>query len=112
MSKRGHYLGGHTVYHFDPRGASRAPDQRPEKIKKREARARSERLCKETEENTLRVHAEKLALRRIEITGGDEVALGCKSSSWPEFKEILAAKLLFLRKARIGRADHAAAALN
>jgi hypothetical protein len=64
------------------------------------------------EEKLARIDAEKAALRRIEVTGGDEVALGCKSSGWPEFKELLKAKLLFLRKARIGRADEAAAALN
>jgi hypothetical protein len=58
------------------------------------------------------INAQKLALRRIEITGGDEVALGCKSSGWPQYRELLEAKLLFLRKANLGRADQAASALN
>jgi hypothetical protein len=112
MSKRGHYLGGHTIVHADPRGGSPIPDQRPKGIKKREGREFSQRLYDQVEENILRVNAEKSALRRIEITGEDEIALGCKSSSWPEFGKALLAKILFLRKANIGRADQAAAALN
>jgi hypothetical protein len=51
-------------------------------------------------------------LRRIEITGGDEVAIGSKSSGWSEFKVALKAKLLFLERANIRRADEAASALN
>jgi hypothetical protein len=80
--------------------------------RKRDARERSEQLYKKFEADSQRINAEKLALRRIEITGGDEVALGCKSSGWLEYKDALKAKLLFLRKAKIGRADEAAAALN
>jgi hypothetical protein len=80
--------------------------------RRRDAQERSNQFYKEFEANIARINAEKLALRRIEITGGDEVALGCKSSGWPQFKEALVAKLLFLRKAKIGRADQAAAALN
>jgi hypothetical protein len=58
------------------------------------------------------IEAERRALRRVEITGGDEVALGSKSSGWPEFKEALKEKLLFLKRANIRRADEAASALN
>jgi len=47
-----------------------------------------------------------------EITHEDEVALGCKSSEWPEFKEILRAKLLFLNKVGIRDADGAVHELN
>ena len=112
MSKRGRYLGGHTVYRGDPRGGTPIPDHRPKKIKKREASERSERLGQEVATNAMRVEAERRALRRIEITGGDEVALGCKSGGWPEFSEALRGKLLFLRRAKIVRADHAASALN
>src|SRR5262245_58163569 len=112
MSKREHYLGGHTIHRADPRGGSPIPDRSPKKIKTRDARERSERQYREMEANLARIDAERAALRRIEITGGDEVALGCKSSGWLEYKEALKAKLLFLRKARIGRADEAAATLN
>jgi len=65
--------------------------------------------------------AQKKARRRLkgrakpkpEITDEDEVALGCKSSEWPEFKEILRAKLLFLNKVGILRhAVEAALELN
>jgi hypothetical protein len=105
MSRRGYYLGGHTIYHGDPRGGTPIPDNRPKKIKNRERRERSERLYAEAKQDVARIAAERQALRRIEITGGDEVALGCKSSGWGEFKETLRAKLLFLNKANIRRAN-------
>lgn len=58
------------------------------------------------------IEAERRALRRFDITGGDAVALGAKSSGWPEYKEVLKAKLVFLKKANIRRANEAASALN
>lgn len=75
---------------------------------KEEADLKSEKVYLKAKQ----IEAERQALRRMEITGGDEVALGVKSSGWPEFKEVLKAKLLFLRKANIRRADEAASALN
>lgn len=56
--------------------------------------------------------AERAALRRMEITGGDETALGCKSSGWPEYKELLATKLKGLASNNITRADQAAKVLS
>lgn len=56
--------------------------------------------------------AERAALRRMEITGGDETALGCKSSGWPEYKELLGTKLKGLASNNITRADQAAKVLN
>jgi hypothetical protein len=59
-----------------------------------------------------RIKAEQRALRRIVITREDELALGSKSSGWGQFKETLRSKLVFLKRANLGRADEAASALN
>jgi len=76
--------------------------------RKQERDPKSERLYMEVRQ----IEAERQALRRMEINGGDEVALGSKSSGWLEFKVALKAKLLFLDKANIRRADDAASTLN
>jgi hypothetical protein len=112
MSRRGHYLGGHTILHGDPHGGVSTPDNRPKKIKAAEARQRSKDFYEEVEANIGRVARERAALRKIIPTGGDEVDLGCKSSGWADYKIILRARLLFLRKANIHRADQIAKALN
>lgn len=80
--------------------------------KKSDAPALSEQLYEKIVSDIARGEAEKVALRRIEITGGDKVALGCKSSGWPEYQKTLRVKLAFLRDANLRRADEAAAALN
>jgi len=56
--------------------------------------------------------AEQEALRRIEITGGDETAIGCKPSGWPEYKIILSEKLRGLVINNITKADQSAKVLN
>jgi hypothetical protein len=113
MSKRGRNLGGHTIRRANPLGGTPMPDRRPKKIKKSEARERFEKLYSEADRNTVfQIEAERRALRRIDFTGGDQVSLGSKSSGWPEYKEVLRTKLLFLKKAKFFHANEAASALN
>ena len=72
----------------------------------------SELLYEEVQQQAARKVAEQDALRKMEITGGDQTALGCKSSGWTEYKDLLALKLKGLTKANITKADQSAKVLN
>jgi hypothetical protein len=69
-------------------------------------------LFQQLEQEGLRRDAERAALRRMEITGGDETELGCKSSGWTEYRERLLIKLHDLARNGITQADQAARILN
>lgn len=112
MSNRGRYIGGHTIVRLDPTGPTQIADRRPKKIKNAEARERSKKTYAEAERTDARIEAERQALRRIDITRGDNVSLGCNSSGWSEYQDILRARLLFLEKANITHADKAASTFN
>ena len=113
MSKRGSYLGGHTILSGGKWGGkSTIRSGRTKGGRKAEARERTERQYRELEEKPYQVAAERRALRRIAITFSDEVALGCMSSGWLQYNKSLKAKLLSLKGAGITRADETAATLN
>jgi hypothetical protein len=91
------------------RSESQRPlSKRDKQSKKQERELRSEQLYLEA----ARIEAERKALRRIEITRGDEIALGSNSFGRLEFMHKFRSKLEFLKKANIRRADEAASALN
>lgn len=56
--------------------------------------------------------AEQDALRRFEVTGGDETAIGCKSSGWPEYKIVLTERLRGLAASKVTKADQSARVFN
>lgn len=78
-----------------------------------EARAEANRqYYADIERRALIRDAEKVALRRIEVTGGDETALGCKSSGWTEYSILLTKRLKALAANRITKADQSARVFN
>ena len=89
---------GIKLFALAPPGAPPSTDHRPKKIKEAEASDGSEQLYAKAELKQEEIESERRALGRIDITGGDEVSLGFKSSGWAEFQEVLRAKLLFLKK--------------
>ena len=86
--------------------------KRNEKIVQRFREPSIEQQYEDMERKNATLVAEKLALRRIEVTGGDETALGCKSSGWVDYRELLIRKLRGLEGNKVTKADQASRILN
>jgi hypothetical protein len=56
--------------------------------------------------------ADKASMARVTILAGDEVALGCNSTGWPEFQEALRVRLALVDTAKITLPDRISAIWN
>jgi len=87
------------------------PNVRP-KDDRNTCQERSEEAFLELERLQRTIGAEQMALRRMEITNGDRIEIGLKSSGWSQYMKVLLSELSILRRCQIHGADRVASVWN
>lgn len=113
MEKRGPYKGANKSSRDDARkGSARKPDTIRAAGKTPASRAHSVTGYPDLDKRFRREAADRAALSRVVILAGDEVALGCNSSGWSAFTDVLRGKMRVLDAGKIDQADRIAAIWN